>query len=580
MKKSFLQKFSFCAGVCFLLSGCSKSAVNAPYEAPQWAMEIAEPALSEMAEVTSTAKVDIYYDNTESMYGFAAGTDGSNVVLAVNALRDMSNQYSHTTIYTLEGQPLKWQPFEGDLRTSIADYEGFYTVYESFADATGPLQMLYYDDATLDPAAINVVITDLAEQNVDSAELASKINEHILSQDGYSAALIGIQGDFHGKKYVARPEKVGGAMPGTDVDGKVPLYILITGPDAALETYVNNLVTAFRSNNLAENQDYYVARYHAGNSASVLRHEDIITVGAVQEQDGMKKKDWKTGLFNGNLSLEEIDAAHQDTLIQTESYLDMFMYRQSDDVNGVRTGRTVLNYYVPITRSDGIDLPVQYKVYEDGEKAATVQVQSLYDSKEHVRYAELVTEDAEEYSSAEEWMMEEPEVTGAREILGKEGEITGFVGWKDEKRISRDKDITITYELLEQGTPVLDMQLDAGDRDADELYAGKDLGVTADSDVLHIQIEFSQEPEERDSSTILLYIPIYAMAESVENLPQWVVDWDSAGSGEYIYHTFGLENFFRTLFGLNVTGDADYNRALREVKIADILTCATDLPVS
>lgn len=563
-----------------VLAGCGGSSLEAPYPAPEWALEIATPSTSDMEIVQSAVKVDVYYDNTESMYGFASdgtgGSEGSNVVRMVTALRDVIHQYTNTTTYTLTGSTLSWTPFDGDLRTSMADYQGFYTVNGSFAAGTGPLQMLYYEEAVLDPTAINVVITDLAEQNVDCSELAAKINEHILSQDGYSAVLIGIMGDFNGTKYISEIDKVTTRMPGTEVNGRVPIYMLLTGPDKALDTYVDNLLSAFHNYELAENDDYYVARYHAGNSARVLSQSDIISVGAAKEQDGMKKSDWQTAEINENLSMVNIDAAHLDTLIQTDGYLNMFAYRYDTDANGINTNRITLNYFLPIERTDGLDLPIQLKVYETEEQAATTQVNELYSTKDRIRYSELVV--GEDAASAAEMMENDAAVTDAFEITEKES--VTVAGWKDIKQISRDKDMTISLEVIPAGTPVYDMVLQADGRDAEDLYASVDLGLAAETDLLHIQIEFSKDPEEREGSTVLLSIPVYAMAESVQELPAWISEWDSAGSGDYIYHTLGLENFYRTLFGLNVTGDADYDRALREVKIADVLTCVTDLPTS
>ena len=111
-----------------------------------------------------------------------------------------------------------------------------------------------------------------------------------------------------------------------------------------------------------------------------------------------------------------------------------------------------------------------------------------------------------------------------------------------------------------------------------DYYEGADMGLAAETELLHITLEFTRDPEERRGETVMLNIPVYGMAQSVENLPDWITAWDSAGTQDYITHTFGLENFFRTLFGLNVVGDAEYDRALREVKIADVLTCVTGLP--
>lgn len=576
MKKKGWIRAGAAALAAMMLVSCSEL-VEPPYQLPQWASAIVEPEQTDVETVEATAKVDVYYDNTQSMYGFATG---GTMVRAVAALRDVVNQYKNTTTYTLGGSSggyLQWMPFTGDIYTSMVDYEGFYTVGKgSFMTGTGPLQMLYYDENTLDPTAINVVITDLAEQNVDTSDLAAKINENILSQDGYSAALIGIQGDFVGTKYVSDIDAVN-QMNGVEVNGKVPIYILITGPDASLNIYVDNLVASFQNYELVESTDFFVARYHAGNSARALTHDDIITVGPAQEQENMKKKDWETALINENLGLSQIDASHLDTLIQTDHYLDMFAYEKNIDANGINAGRLTLNYFLPIGRTDGLDLPVQIKIYDTDEQAPTSQLQELYDTKDKVHYSELVT--TEEADSLESWQSENPNVTDAWEILNEDGEAKGLAGWQDVRQITRDKDMTISVETIEAGTPVYDMVMEPDGRDPGDYYEGTDMGLAAESDLLHITIEFSTEPEERMGDTILLNIPVYAMAESVENLPDWITAWDSAGTQDYIYHTFGLENFFRTLFGLNVIGDEAYNQALREVKIADITTCVTGLPV-
>ena len=575
-KQRFLQLVA--AGMAAVtLAGCGGASLERPYQAPAWALAVASPALTDMESVTSTAKVDVYYDNTQSMYGFAAG---GTMVRAVAALRDVVNQYANTTTYTLNGTAggtLQWMPFEGDIHTAMADYAGFYTVGKgSFAAGTGPLQMLYYDEATLDPTAINVVITDLAEQNVDTSELASKINENILSQEGYSAALIGIQGDFNGTKYVSDLDAIN-EMNGVEFNGKVPIYILLTGRDAALDTYVNNLVTAFNNYELVENTDYFVARYHAGNSARVLQHGDILTVGPAVEQEGMRKDDWDTAVINQNLGLAEIDAAHLDTLIQTSDYLDMFAYEYDREVNGINAGRITLNYFLPIQRTDGLTLPVDVKVYDEAEDVTTSQLQALYDTKERIRYSELV-QAPEEYETAADWTAADPSVTDAWEVTNEEGEVTAVWGWQDMRQITRDKDLSISYEIIPAGTPVYDMQMQPDGREVGDYYEGADMGLAAETELLHITLEFTRDPEERRGETVMLNIPVYGMAQSVENLPDWITAWDSAGTQDYITHTFGLENFFRTLFGLNVVGDAEYDRALREVKIADVLTCVTGLP--
>lgn len=587
MKKNHFAKLAGALVLALLSAACSKGPEE-PYPAPEWALEVATPTAVDVATVESTAKVDVYYDNTQSMYGFIK--EGGNVVRVATALRDVTNQYSNGTIYTLQSDgagSLAWAPFEEDLRNALADWEGFYTVGKGSLNGVGPLQRLYYGDAAIDPKAINVVVTDLAEQNVDSGDLAARINELVLSQEGYSAVLIGIKGEFNGTKYVEDLNAVN-EMPGEQVNGRVPLYILITGPDASLDIYLENLLKSFASCSLVESQsddmadgDYVVARYFAGNGARVLSQEDIFTAQPAQEQDGMRRDDWKTAEINENLMLREIDAAHLDTLIDTDTYLNIFTYEYDNQVNEANPKRILLNYFLPIERTDGVDRPIDLHIYETDEKAPTTQLEPLYAAKARVRYAELVEEeDYEEYGSAENLVSAEPEFSDAYELRDDDDELTGLYGWRDVRQISRDKDVQIKYELIPAGQQVYDMQLELDGRDLDDVYEGTPLDLPADKDLLHISIEYSTDPEEREGGTSLLYIPVYAMAEQVENIPSWIGTWDSAGSSDYIYHTFGLENFFRTLFGLNVTGDPDYDRALREVKIADLLTCVTELPVA
>lgn len=561
-----------------LLGARCAGGMEPPYEAPAWVLEAAAPKMAEGSAATSSAKVDIYYDNTQSMHGF--GAQGGNVVRVVTALRDMANQYTNASIFTLEPTngttALQWTPYSGDLRQSMAE-QSFYTYGETFEQGTGPLQMLYYAGNILDPAAINVVVTDLAEQNVDSSDLAARINAEVLSQDGYSAALIGIQGEFHGRKQFSDLDQVN-VMDGVQVDGYVPLYILITGPDADLDAFLGNLSKQFSAYELVDGADYVIARYHAGNSARVLSMADVFTVDPAKEQDGMRRDDWGTAVINQNLSLEEIDAAHLDTVIKTDSYLNIFTYQEDSRVNEVNTHRILLNYFLPVNRTDELGLPVHYKIYETDETAPTTDLQALYEGKDRIQYAELLVDrDAE---SRAEFLQDYPLATDAFEVTDDEGRVECVYGWQSPRQISRDKDLTIRYEWIDQGTPIYDMVLEADGRDPLDLYPGQDLGFAAQSDLLHISIEFSEKPEERAGDTIFLRIPVYAMAESVENIPAWIEDWDTAGTQDHVYHTFGLENFFRTLFGLNVTGDQEYDRALREVKIADIITCVTGLPTA
>lgn len=582
-----IAKLAVLLTTALLLASCGAS-VEAPYPAPQWALDVATPKMVDVATVESTAKVDVYYDNTQSMYGFIK--EGGNVVRVATALRDVTNQYSNGTIYTLQSDgagSLAWAPLEEDLRNALADWEGFYTVGKGSLNGIGPLQRLYYGDAAIDPKAINVVVTDLAEQNVDSGDLAARINELVLSQEGYSAVLIGIKGEFNGKKYVEDLNEIN-EMPGEQVQGRVPLYILITGPDASLDIYLENLLKCFDNYSLTESQsddmadgDYVVARYFAGNGARVLSKDDILTVQPAKEQDGMRRDDWQTAAINENLMLREIDAAHLDTLIDTDGYLNIFTYEYDNQVNDANPKRILLNYFLPVERTDGVDRPIELHVYETDDQAPTTQLEPLYATKERVRYAELVEEeDYEEYGSAGGLLDEKPEFSDVYELRNDDNELTGLYGWRDIRQISRDKDVQVKYEMVSAGQPVYDMLMELDGRDLDDIYPGTPLDLPADKDLLHISIEYSIEPEEREGSTSLLYIPVYAMAEQVENIPSWIETWDSATSSDYVYHTFGLENFFRTLFGLNVTGDPEFDRALREVKIADLLTCVTNLPTA
>ena len=120
MKKKGWIRAGAAALAAMMLVSCSEL-VEPPYQLPQWASAIVEPEQTDVETVEATAKVDVYYDNTQSMYGFATG---GTMVRAVAALRDVVNQYKNTTTYTLGGSSggyLQWMPFTGDIYTSMVD---------------------------------------------------------------------------------------------------------------------------------------------------------------------------------------------------------------------------------------------------------------------------------------------------------------------------------------------------------------------------------------------------------------------------------------------------------------------------
>ena len=152
-------------------------------------------------------KANLYFDNTQSMYGYINAA--SNFAVACGDLIDTVKGYANYSMNALVRKDngfLGW----GDVDISNFRSKDFYTFnkgsFNNAAGEYGPLGLLFKNaNSPVNFDELNVFITDLAEQQLNNKELAQRINEVLTENDNRSAALYYINSNFSGLASVPVP---------------------------------------------------------------------------------------------------------------------------------------------------------------------------------------------------------------------------------------------------------------------------------------------------------------------------------------------------------------------------------------
>jgi len=185
---------------------------------------------------------NLFYDNTQSMEGFAPENSMSEFVMAVESLKTISEGYENRSYYALGSNPLKWQ------KVSVFSYQkrSFYTYDGSFEErGLGPLQLLFdvtqreIREPALKVGDLNVIVTDLAEQNVNNKSFARALNQIFLEQN-QSVALFCINSFFRGKAYVPLNGMISNSankMFNGHYVGYRPFFVIVTGASVEVQNF-------------------------------------------------------------------------------------------------------------------------------------------------------------------------------------------------------------------------------------------------------------------------------------------------------------------------------------------------------
>lgn len=663
--------------VCLLLTGCAKSTTTYVMESnlllPDWVIE--RTRLVSGAVDNRITKVNIYYDNTKSMYAYGKnanmeGPEGFILAHLITALRDtnstlkqeLTGYESHSYVLGLpDGQKtgtLSWTEMNEDIIRSNFVNQSFYTGSGSgFIQGTlpingnykeGPLAMLfgatnidddyeYEGEGAFDPKAINVIVTDLQEQNLNIINIATKIYQQVLTQEGYAACIFAMNCSFEGYTYASDPDKLDSDETTLYVDTYRPLYVIMTGADHDLSRYIEKL-----ENNLSQEKEgvtYHKLYYKPGSGAHKISFDEVIVPGAIKIDRTDTAREWDSCEVNKLLFLEEHDSDNIDSLFEVDDYVDIhwFSYNTKNEVGGETddSGIFVLNYFVPLsTDADGkmVDYDINIS-YEDGavesvniaknrqeytkfwytgtleENLIEAENEEIKEVKEDTEITERRSRREEENTETERESVEEKSEKG-ESILSKFNrekeaarEIILSNEWNEDinTRMQIDQQISITSRMLtlkdgllydENGDEVLAIiqsELDGNRRLEPEILSLDFNGLLDCSQVLQITVRGNQEYYK--GNTILFDIPIYGVQEDGMDLDDWIDSFDADGfdgydngNVDFAEHTYRFSDFCKELIGKTTLNNEKLNnpgrfKAERSAFLIDIVTVITDLPI-
>lgn len=238
------------------LVGCTPDAVPVSEEV------IALENTIKKAELpANSVKANLYFDNTQSMYGYINAA--SNFAVACGDLIETVKGYAN---YSMNALVRKDNGFLGWGNVDISNFRSkdFYTFnkgsFNNAAGEYGPLGLLFKNaNSPVNFDELNVFITDLAEQQLNNKELAQRINEVLTENDNRSAALYYINSNFSGLASVPVPSSVvSGQVRMTDENytGTRPFYCLIVGPTSEVVNICNVLNDSLKGSGLQSGRDF------------------------------------------------------------------------------------------------------------------------------------------------------------------------------------------------------------------------------------------------------------------------------------------------------------------------------------
>lgn len=230
--------------------------------------------------------VHVYMSNTANMRYFVFSGDqelqvDSHLVNLMCGIHDMERVYGKTSYYTLQKSedpemlPIwtKYQTGEGMEERPDFLKPGFY-LDQKESDEAQPLSMLYgMGEGEWSPENINIVITDMAERNMELEDLAKRIRD-MCQENRCDAYLLVFQPEYYGKAIVPKPKNPE-ILIEKKVEGTRPYYLMITGPSYCMEKYMDSFLNCLRSLQLTDGEDFQKIRFHMGQEETKILPDQI-----------------------------------------------------------------------------------------------------------------------------------------------------------------------------------------------------------------------------------------------------------------------------------------------------------------
>jgi len=472
----------------------------------QYLLEEEEESPTTVPDSSAVVPVRIYFDNTGSMEGFTIDQKGERKPCSLYAklmrcLRDMGRMQT-VEYYVLDVNEQDWALYEESLYDNFYSSD-FHVWWKS--GQPGPLSKLYMDDR-IDEEYINIVLTDLAEQNLNNTLLAEQIQK-LCNEKDCEADLFAFKFDFNGVTQVPDPNAASGMLEET-VHGEKPYYMLITGKSDYMEKYRRELRTLMDDAGMEEGRDYFWATNRTDIQNESLTMSDVVfepfadyeQIFQEREEKRQKQREEEEGGAEDEETGNGL-AAYSKNLCRLEDTEQIcagidfaaFYYQKVEGVSKDQSDWR-LNFYVPL------------KDYENP--------QLKYSYEWHI------------------YKLEQAEPEEEEDLAGKEGS-------GEEQKAEAE---TIAGNWVEDTNARIELST--------EIYEnfGEDQEHSA---VLYLsckdkEVEKEHEPRAQE---LLLLIDITKEETFFYERPDWLAGFDTGDTDDYFTRTFNLNGFYDVLFG-------------------------------
>lgn len=510
-----IKSYMFLWCIAFLIGGCSAKTMTTSISdtevLPDYRPLLQLDSLSSSGSQEDNGEgqipsVRIYMDNTGSMQAFIFDETmkcqaDPKFVRLMRAFRDMERIFSETSYYTIHqnehtDEIRDWLEYEGSVYQDFEKPEFYFSWKNNDKDGNnnGPLSLLYLDKGNLDPKCINIVMTDLAEQNVNNTQLAHQVHQ-MCSENRCDAYMLAFQFDYHGNAEVADPDRLNEIIS-KRIDGPRPYYVIFTGPSQVMDRYMEQFLTSLESLDLKEGTDFYLAESKLEWDESILNKEEILFQNTASYDD--IKQEIETGEIS-ELSKNISSYEEPKTLFDEESDDGLFaFYYHKEKSLSKKQNDWRLNFQIPLS-NQGKNTAIQYNIDQ--------------------AYYILVPETNEEPDK-------EAEESHADDSDTKE---TGL-------EISETKTAGLKWKQIEKPIFTEEIQIIPDNN--------------TDGSRKACSVKLSGKPDkDLESDALLMILTITQEEESLYEEPDWVDSFDTGWGDDYFQRTYNLSGFYDVMFG-------------------------------
>ena len=274
-------------------------------------------------EPESILPVKLFMDNTGSMTGYTINKYGysqkpcSEFVKLMSSIRDMG-MMQKTKYYVLDAETYEWKRYKKSLYNNFSK-SNFYIYWPKASKQSGPLTKLYMEEL-LDSDYINIVMTDLSEQNLNNTALAEQIQK-MCTEGGCEADLYAFKFVFNGKTQVPSPDSLSEMLSKNIVNKRKPYYMIITGPKNAMAQYRKGFRESLKNYGLKVGKDYYTV-----TSRVKLNQEQVVL------SDIQFKKPADYDAIDAEHKVKERAVAEKEITSENESDTDNEIQKENETV--------------------------------------------------------------------------------------------------------------------------------------------------------------------------------------------------------------------------------------------------------